>query len=316
MTKPIIRVAPNISSNAAHYGHALLFVIACWTAKALKGRAIVRIDWQLKTKGSMHRDASEKEKQQRNEGFKRIYNVAKLCGMSEVIDEYGVRHSLDGVERSQKYRVFKDKTNEVPIIYDYGWDTLDDKKLYRELVEASAEYASLPTNKVGRKIPLIMEHAHVCISGFPKDRIKRLKKLCIATDQLPRRFNKAYCHMKMDELLGVTHIMRGDDPHSNRISNVHEKNINKEWGDKLVPLIRIPLIYCKGQKISASKEDGITGLFPENIEDLEDMIKAFIKPEYLKYFLPELDSKWFAALLKSKDPILDAPIWSHEELSV
>lgn len=316
MKSPIIRVAPNISSNAAHYGHALLFVIAYWTAKALHGRAIVRIDWQFKTRGSMHRDANDQEKQQREIGFERVYNIAKICGISEVVDEYGVRYPLDGVKRFQKYRVFKDKKNSIPIIYDYGWDTLDDKKLYKQLIESSLEFARPSVNSVNKKLPLIMEHTHVCLSGFPKDRIKRLKELCVETGQLPRRFNKAYCHMKMDKLLGVTHVVRGDDPHSNRIYNVHEKNINKEWGDRLFAVIKIPLIYCKGQKISASKEDGITGLFPNNNKDIENMIKTFIKPAYLKYFLPEFDSKWFAILLKSNNPILDAPIWSYKELSI
>lgn len=316
MKSPIIRVAPNISSNAGHYGHALLFVIAYWIAKALHGRAIVRIDWQLKTKGSMHRNANNQEKQQRDIGFERIYDIAKICGISEVIDEYGIRYSLDGVRRPQKYRVFKDKKNNVPIIYDYDWDTLDNKKLYKQLIESSLEFVRPPINNIDKKLPLIMEHTHVCLSGFPKGLIKRLKELCIKTDQLPRRFNKAYCHMKMDKLLGATHIVRGDDSHSNRIHNVHEKNINKEWGDQLIPVIKIPLIYCNGQKISASKEDGIIGLFPNNDKDIENMIKTVIRSEYLKYFLPEFDCKWFATLLKSNNPILDAPIWSYKELSI
>jgi hypothetical protein len=316
MKKPVIRVAPNISSNAAHYGHALLFLIACWTAKALGGRAIVRIDWQLKTSGSMHRDANKQEKRQREVGFKRIYDIAKLCGISEVIDEYGVRHSLDGIRRLPKYRVFKDKINNIPIIYDYGWDTLDDKKLYRSLLKSSPKFSRPPVGHINKKLPCLMEHTHVYMSGFPKNRIKKLKELCIKTGELPRRFNKAYCHMKMDKLLGVTHVMRGDDPHSNRICDVHEKNINKEWGDQLAQVIKIPLIFCNGQKVSASKEDGITGLFPKNSQDIENMIKTFIKPEYLKHFLPELDSKWFSTLLESNNPILDAPIWSYKELSI
>lgn len=120
----------------------------------------------------------------------------------------------------------------------------------------------------------------------------------------------------MDRLLGVTHIVRGDDPYSNRIYDIHEKNINKEWGVLLFPLIKIPLIYCKGQKISASKEDGITGLFPSNQKDIKNMIKTVIKPEYLKHFLPEFDFEWFETLLKSKNPLLDAPIWSYKELSI
>ncbi|GAI66018.1 unnamed protein product, partial [marine sediment metagenome] len=65
------------------------------------------------------------EKNEREIGFNRIYKSAKLCGISEVIDEYGIRHSLNGVERPQKYRVFKDEENNVPIIYDYSWDTLE-----------------------------------------------------------------------------------------------------------------------------------------------------------------------------------------------
>jgi len=161
-----------------------------------------------------------------------------------------------------------------------------------------------------------MEYTHVCLSTFPKDCIKKLKELCIKTNQLPRRFHKAYCHIEMDRLLGVTHVVRGDDFHSNRIYNIHEKNINKEWGILLFPAIKIPLIYFNGQKISASKEDGITGLFPTNRKDIENMIETFIKSEYLKYFLPEFDFKWFATLLKSNNPILDAPIWSYKELSI
>jgi len=312
----IVRAAPNISLNVAHYGHALLFLVSCWVAKALKGRAIVRVDWQFKVKGSMDRNATNQEKKQRVIGFNRIYKVAKLCGVSEVIDEYGNRHSLDGVERPQKYRVFKDKKNNVPIIYEYGWDTLDAKKLNEFLKKSSLELARLPLNKINKKLPLIVEYTHICLSTFPKRYIKKLKKLCIKTDQLPRRFHKAYCHMQMDRLLGVTHIMRGDDPHSNRIYDIHEKNINKEWGIPLFPLIKIPLIYSKGQKISTSKEDGITGLFPANQKDIKNMIKTVIKPEYLKYFLPEFDSEWFVTLLKSKNPLLDVPIWSYKELSI
>ncbi len=312
----IVRAAPNISLNAAHYGHTLLFLISCWIAKALKGRAIARIDWQFKVTGSMNRNATNQEKKQRITGFNRIYKVAKLCGISEVIDEHGIRHSLDGVERPQKYRVFKDEENNVPIIYEYDWGTLDEKKLNEFLKKSSLELARLPLNKIDKKLPLIMEHTHVYLSTFPKRYIKKLKKLCIKTDQLPRRFHKAYCHMQMDRLLGVTHIVRGNDPYSNRIYDIHEKNINKEWGVPLFPLIKIPLIYCKGQKISASKEDGITGLFPSNQKDIKNMIKTVIKPGYLKHFLPKFDSEWFETLLKSKNPLLDAPIWSYKELSI
>lgn len=312
----VVRVAPNISPNAAHYGHASLFLVSYWVAKALQGRAIARIDWQLSVKGSMHRNANNQEKKQREIGFNRIYKLAKLCGISEVIDEYGIRHSLDGVERPQKYRVFKDEKNNVPIIYEYDWDTLDAKKLDEFLTKCSPELARLPLNNVDKKLPLIMEHTHICLSTFPRDRIKRLKELCIKTDQPPRRFHKAYCHMQMDRLLGVTYVVRGDDPHSNRIYNIHEKNINKEWGIPLFPVIKIPLIYSNGQKISASKEDGITGLFPTDRKDIENMIETFIKSEYLKYFLPEFDFEWFATLLKSSNPILDAPIWSYKELSI
>jgi len=315
MKNLVIRAAPNISLNAAHYGHALLFLVSYWVAKALQGRAIVRIDWQLSTRGSMHRNANNQEKKQREIAFNRIYELAKLCGISEVIDEYGIRHPLDGVERPQKYRVFKDEENNVPIIYEYDWDTLDAKKLDEFLTKSSPELACLPLNSIDKKLPLIMEHTHICLSTFPKNQIKRLKELCIKTDQPPRRFHKAYCHMQMDRLLGVTHVMRGDDPHSNRI-NIHEKNINKEWGIPLFPVIKIPLIYSNGQKISASKEDGITGLFPTDRKDIENMIETVIKSEYLKYFLPEFDFEWFVTLLKSSNPILDAPIWSYKELSI
>jgi len=95
---------------------------------------------------------------------------------------------------------------------------------------------------------------------------------------------------------------------------MHEKNLNKKWGIPLLPIIRIPLIHSQGKKISASEEDGIVGLFPTNRNDIENMIKAFIKPEYLGYFLLKFDHQWFACLLKKDDPILDAPIWSYGEL--
>jgi hypothetical protein len=313
--KIIIRSAPNISFNAAHYGHAFLFIVSSWVAQALGGRAVVRIDWQLKVKGSMDRNATALEKKQREMGFNRIYKIAKLCGISEVIDEYGIRHSLDGKERPQKYRVFKDRENSVPIIYEYDSDTLDRKNLDEFLKKSLLEFARPPINKINKKLPLIMEHTHICLSTVPKRYIEKLKKMCIRTKQLPRRFHKAYCHMQMDRLLGVTHVIRGDDPHSNRIYDIHEKNINKEWGIPLFSLIKIPLIFSKGQKISASKEDGITGLFPTNKKDIDKMIKTVIKPEYLKYFLPKFDSEWFASLLESKNPLLDAPIWSHKEMS-
>ena len=316
MKNVVVRTAPNISFNAGHYGHALLFIVSYWIAKALKGRAIVRIDWHIKTRGSMHGNATNQEKNEREIGFNRIYKSAKLCGISEVIDEYGIRHSLDGVERPQKYRVFKDEENNVPIIYDYSRDTLEAKKLDEFLTKSSLELACLSLNHIDKKLPLFMEYAHVCLSTFPKEYIKRLKELCIETDQLPRRFHKAYCHIQMDRLLGVTHVVRGDDPYSDRIYNIHEKNINKEWGIPLIPLIKIPLIYSKGQKISASKEDGITGLFPTNQTDIENMTETVIKSGYLKYFLPEFDFEWFTTLLKSSNPILDAPIWSHKELSI
>lgn len=310
MKNIIVRTAPNISPNAGHYGHVLTFLVSYWTANALNGRAIVRIDWQFKTKGSMHRNVTNQEKKERDVGFNRIYKLAKLCGISEVIDEYGIRYSLDGVERPQKYRVFKDKKN-ISIIYEYDWNTLEAKKLDEFLTKYSFEFARLPLNRVDKKLPLFLEYAHVCLSTFPKRHIKKLKELCIKTKQLPRRFHKAYCHMQMDRLLGVTHIVRGNDPYSNRIYNIHEKNINKEWGIPLLPIIKIPLVYCNGQKISASKEDGITGLFPTNRKDIENMIESLIKPKYLKYFLPKFDFKWFATLLKSSNPILDAPVWSY-----
>ena len=299
----VVRAAPNISPNAAHYGQALLFLVSYWVAKALRGRAIVRIDWAFKTKGSMHRNATDQEKKEREIGFNRIYKLAKLCSISEVIDEYGMRHSLDGIERPKKYRVFKDEENNVPIIYEYGWDMLDVKKLNEFLIKFPPELARLPLYGIDKKLPLFMEYTHVCLSTFPKEYIKRLKELCIETDQLPRRFHKAYCHIQMDRLLGVTHVVRGNDPYSNRIYNVHEKNINKEWGIKewgipLFPVIKIPLVYYNGQKISASKEDGITGLFPTNRKDIENMIERLIKPEYLKYFLPEFDFEWFGNLVK------------------
>lgn len=316
MKNVVVRAAPNIALNAGHYGHALLFLVSYWVAKALQGRAIARIDWQLIARGSMHRNASNQEKKEREIGFNRIYELAKLCGISEAIDEYGIRHPLDGVERPQEYRVFKDEENNVPIIYEYDWDTLDAKKLDEFLTKSSLEFARLPLNSVNKKLPLIMEYTHVCLSTFPKRYIQKLKELCIKTDQPPHRFHKAYCHMQMDRLLGVTYVARGDDSHSNRIYNIHEKNINKEWGIPLFPVIKIPLIYSKGQKISASKEDGITGLFPTNRKDIENMIETSVKPEYLKYFLPEFDFEWFATLLKSRNPILDAPIWSYKELSV
>lgn len=313
----VVRAAPNISANAAHYGHALLFLVSHWVAKALQGRAIVRIDWQFKVRGSMHRNANDREKKEREIGFNRIYKLAKLCGISEVIDEYGIRHSLDGVKRPQRYRVFKDEENNVPIIYEYGWDTLDAKNLDEFLKKSLLEFARSPSNRVNKELPLIMEHTHVCLSTFPKRYIKKLKELCIKTDQLPRRFHKAYCHLQMDRLLGVTHVARGDDPHSNRIYDIHEKNINKEFGVPLFPVIKIPLVYSNGQKISASEEDGITGLFPTNWKDIENMIETLIKPQYLKYFLPEFDFEWFATLFKkSSNPILDVPIWSYKELLI
>ena len=315
MKNLVVRTAPNISPNAGHYGHALTFLVSYWVAKALGGRAIVRIDWQFSVKGSMHRNANIQEQKQREIGFDRIYELAKLCGISEVIDEYGFRYSLDGVEHPQKYRVFKDEENNIPIIYEYGWDTLDGKKLDEFLTKSSFETARLPIDSVDRKLPLFMEYTHVCLSTFPEDYIERLEELCIETNQLPRRFHKAYCHIQMDRLLGVTHIVRGNDAYSNRISNIHEKKLNEEWNIPLFPIIRIPLVYSKGQKISASKEDGITGLFPVSWQDIENMMEALIKPEYLKYFLPKFDFEWFATLLETSDPILDAPIWSYKELS-
>lgn len=314
MKKIIIRTAPNISPNAAHYGHALTFLISHWVAKALGGRTVVRIDWQFKTRGSMHRNASEYEKKQRQLGFERICNLAKLCHISEVIDEYGIRHPLDGIQRLPKYRVFKDKENDVPIIYEYDRDTLDPEELKRFLVESPPEIACSSPISVNKELPLIMEHTHICLSNFPQEYISELKELCIKTDQLPRRFHKAYCHIEMDRLLGVTHVVRGNDFHSNRIHNVHEKNLNERWGIPLFPIIRIPLIYSQGQKISTSKEDGVVGLFPTNESDIKNMIKVIIRPEYLGYFLPKFDHQWFAGLLKTDDPILDAPIWSGREL--
>ncbi len=314
MEKIIVRTAPNISPNAAHYGHALTFLVSHWVAKALGGRAIVRIDWQFKARGSIHRNASENEKRQRQLGFDRICRLAKLCYISEVIDEYGIRHSLDNIQRAPKYRVFKDEKNDVPVIYEYDWDTLDSEELKKFLVQSSPEMARPPSVGVDKKLPLIMEHTHICLSNFPQEYISKLKELCIKIDQLPRRFHKAYCHIEMDRLLGVTHVVRGNDFHSNRIYNMHEKNLNRLWGVMLFPIIKIPLIYSKGQKISASKEDGVVGLFPTNEGDIENMIKALIRPEYLKRFLPEFDHQWFAGLLKTDDPILDALIWSHMEL--
>jgi len=308
----IVRAAPNISPNAGHYGQALLFLVSYWIAKALQGRAIVRIDWQFKTRGSMHRNATNLEKKERKIGFNRIYKLAKLCGISEVIDEYGIRHSLNGIERPQKYRVFKDGENNVPIIYEYGWDTLNAKKFDEFLTKSSLEFARLPLGKVDKKLPLFMEYTHVYLSTFPRKYIRKLKELCIRTEQLPRRFHKAYCHMQMDRLLGVTHIVRGNDPYSNRIYDVHEKNINKEWNIPLLPIIKVPLVYYDGQKISASKDDGITGLFPNNRKDIENTIKMLIKPEYLKYLLPEFDPEWFRTLLKARNPILEAPIWAYK----
>ncbi len=308
----VVRAAPNISPNAAHYGQALLFLVSYWVAKTLRGRAIVRIDWHFKVKGSMHRNANNQEKKQRETGFNRIYKLAKLCGISEVIDEYGIRHHLNGIERPQKYRVFKDEENNVPIIYEYGWDTSDAKKLKEFLIKFPPELARSPLIPVNKKLPLFMEYTHVCLSTFPKSYIKKLKELCIKTNQLPRRFHKAYCHMRMDRLLGVTHIIRGNDPYSNRIYNVHEKSINKEWNIPLFPIIKIPLVYYDGQKVSASKEDGITGLFPTDRKDIENMIERLIRPEYLKYFLPEFDPEWFATLLKSSNPIFDAYIWLYK----
>jgi len=77
MKNLVIRAAPNISSNAGHYGHALLFLVSYWIAKALQGRMIVRIDWQLGTKGSMHRNANNQERKQREAGFNKIYELAK-----------------------------------------------------------------------------------------------------------------------------------------------------------------------------------------------------------------------------------------------
>lgn len=310
----VVRTAPNISSNAAHYGHALTFLVSFWVAKALGGRAIVRIDWQLKTKGSMHRNANEFEKKQRLIGFRKILSLAKLCNISEVIDEYGVRYSLDNVQRLQQYRVFKDEENNIPIIYEYGWDTLDRIKLERFLIKSPPKLARPAFNDVNRNLPLIMEHTHVCLSDFPQEYISELKKLCIETNQLPRRFHKAYCHIEMDRLLGVTHVVRGNDFHSNRICNIHEKNLNKKWGVPLFPVVKIPLVRSKGKKISASKEDGIVGLFPVNKTDLENMIRTIIKPKYLEHFVPEFNHKWFSNLLLTNNPIFDAPIWSNKEL--
>jgi len=310
----VVRVAPNISPNAGHYGHALLFLVSCWIAKALKGRAIVRIDWHFKIKGSMHRNATIQEKKEREAGFNKIYKLAKLCGISEVIDEYGIRHSLDGIERRQKYRVFKDEENIVPIIYEYDWGTLDVEKLDEFLTKLPPELARPSLYKVEKSLPLFMEYTHIYLSTFPKKYIKKLKELCIKTNQLPRRFHKAYCHMQMDRLLGVTYVVRGNDQYSDRIYNIHEKNINKEWNIPLLPVIKTPLIYYDGQKISASKEDGITGLFPTNWRDIKNMIQTVIRPKYSKYFLPEFDPEWFRTLLKSSNPILDAPIWAYKEI--
>ncbi|NMB47966.1 hypothetical protein GYA13_00795 [Candidatus Kuenenbacteria bacterium] len=315
MKKIIVRTAPNISLNAGHYGHVLTFLVAHWVAIALGGRAVVRIDWQLKTKGSMHRSASNRELEERQLGFDRICHLSKLCGISEVIDEYGIRFSLDGQKRSPKYRVFKDRENNIPIIYDYGWDTLGEEELRSFLSSSSFELARLPWDSVDKRLPLIMEHTHICLSSFPGKYLPRLKEICIATDQLPRRFHKAYCHLQMDSLLGVTHVIRGDDFHSNRVANVHERSLNQEWGIPLFPIIRIPLVYCNGQKISASEDDGIIGLFPTSKEQIENMVTTVIKPKYLRHFLPVLDGPWFAELLKSDQPLLDAPIWSYKELS-
>ena len=311
----VVRTAPNISSNAAHYGHALTFLVSYWVAKALGGRAVVRIDWQFKIKGSMHRNANEFERRQRQIGFEKILNLARLCNISEVIDEYGIRYSLDGIQRSQKYRVFKDEENNIPIVYEYGWDTLDQRKLERFLIESPPELARPAFNGVDKNLPLIMEHTHVCLSNFPQEHILELKKLCIETNQLPRRFHKAYCHIEMDRLLEVTHVVRGNDFHSNRIRDVHEKNLNKRLGISLFPVVKIPLVFSQGEKVSASKEDGIVGLFPIDKTDIENMLRTIIDSRYLEYFVPELNHQWFSSLLLTDNPIFDTPIWSNKELT-
>jgi hypothetical protein len=310
----IVRTAPNISQNAAHYGHALTFLASYWVAESLGGRAIARIDWQLKTKGSMHRNANEYKLKQRQIGFEKILHLAKLCDMSEVIDEYGIRYSLDGTQRLPQYRVFEDEENNIPIFYEYDCDTLDLDKLKEFSTKSPPELARPAFINIDKKLPLIMEHTHVCLSNFPQEYIANLKKLCIETNQLPRRFHKAYCHLEMDRLLGVTHIVRGSDFHSNRVCDVHEKNLNKEWGVPIFPIIKIPLVYSQGEKVSASKEDGIVGLFPTIKADINNMIKTIIKPEYLKYFIPNFNPRWFKNLLTTSNSILDAPIWSNKEL--
>lgn len=313
MKQPIVRVAPNISPNAGHYGHLFICIAAKWVAQAIDGRVLVRIDWHNLTRGSLHSDATDEEKTQRQIGFKRVLNMSKLCSVSEVIDEYGARHSLDGIERPQKYRIFEDACSHAPIIYDYTHESLDENDLLNFLEGQTTSLCHMQ-GELNRELPLIMEHTHVSMSTFPKEYLPKLKELCIKTQQLPRRFHKAYCHMQMDELLGVTHIVRGNDFHSNRIRNLHEMAIHNEWGLPLIPLIRIPILKTNGKKISASEDDGITGLFPEHNSDVEWVIRTVIKPKYLDRFLPTLDTKWFKSLLTSNDPILDAPIWTGNDL--
>jgi hypothetical protein len=305
----VVRVAPNISPTAGHYGHLFVMLVGSWIAQALGGRLIVRIDWSIKTRGSLHDDASPAERRARNVGFRRLLRLAKYCGASEVIDEFGVRHSLDGIIRNPVYRVLPEPGERMPIAYYYDADTLTDEGFIRFLKEFRGSYSR--TMSAPKELPLIAEQTHVRCSRFPREWIKDLIELCAKTGEPPRRFYKAYCHLEMDRLLGVTDIVRGFDAHSERIRKVHEAEIQRRWGLSLPKLYRVPLLMFHGQKISSSEEDGVVGLYPKSCCDVKRLIRAVIVDRYLDKVIPTLDKKWFRELLTSEDPLLDAPIWKN-----
>ncbi len=312
---PVVRISPNISSTAGHYGHLLVCVFASWIAQSIGARVVLRIDWSIKTKGSLHGDASEEDIAQRKIGFQKIFWIAKLCNVSEVIDEYGIRHTLDGIKRPQVYRVLNQKEYRVPIVYDYDHETITEERLIKFLEERDFPYCK-SDESIDEKLPLIMEYTHVSISTFPKRFLPRLKRLCVKTNTPPRRFHKAYCHLQMDNLLGVTHIVRGNDFHSNRIRNVHEYWINREYEIPLPRFFRVPTLTLDSQKISSSEEDGIVGIYPQSRKDMELMVESVISPKYINRFLPTFDREWFRTLLNTSDPLLDSPIWKDKEIQL
>ena len=304
--QPIVRVSPNISETAGHFGHLLVCVFASYLAKSLSGRFIVRIDWSVKTRGSLHRTANETEIARRNLGFQRILHISQLCGASEVIDEYGRRLSLDGIVRPQLYRVFEKKESIKPIIYDY--ESVFDIPSIHFSKEKNIDYCKI-NEETDYTLPLIDEYTHIYLSTFPKKYLLYLEKLCEENRELPRRYHKAYCHMKMDELLGVTHVVRGNDFHSNRIRDIHENLFAKQWKVNLPNLIRVPTLMYDGEKVSASEEDGIIGLFPRNECDLNNMLHGILTESAFNKIKPNLDIDWFRSLLNSKHALLDSSIW-------